>query len=258
MADKGQLETVLINLATNARDAMPNGGVITLSATPVVVGAHDVEAHGLPPGRYVRIGVVDTGTGMDSDTVARAIEPFFTTKPQDRGTGLGLPMAKGFAEQSGGILEIASRVGHGTIVSLYLPTADVAIETSPQADDPSQPRILLVDDDMLVRDTLEIQLVDAGYRVWSAASGKEAMTIFAAEGADLLVTDLSMPGMDGRTLITKVREQAPGIPAILITGYATEDIRSTDRGSFRLLRKPITPARLFAEVASSLGQRART
>ncbi|MBS0639219.1 MAG: PAS domain S-box protein [Acetobacteraceae bacterium] len=254
MADKGQLETVLINLATNARDAIPNSGVITLSAAPVIVGAHD-DAIGLPPGHYVRIGVVDTGSGMDPQTLARATEPFFTTKPQGKGTGLGLSMAKGFAEQSGGILEIASSVGQGTVVSLFLPTAEVTTENTVRPDDPSQPRILLVDDDMLVRNVLEEQLLDAGYRVTVAASGNEAMTTFAAEGADLLVTDLSMPGMDGMTLIGKVQEQAPGMPAILITGYAMEHIRLGDRGLFRLLRKPVTAARLYEEVATSLAER---
>ncbi|MFL5285773.1 MAG: response regulator [Rhodopila sp.] len=156
------------------------------------------------------------------------------------------------------MLEIASSVGQGTMVSLYLPTADIALDASPRLEDPSQPRILLVDDDILVRDALEFQLVDAGYRVLPAASGSEAMIVFNSEGADLLLTDLSMPGMDGVTLIAKVQEQAPGTPAILITGYAAEHMRFGDHGSFRLLRKPVTPARLYEEVATSLqGRRAR-
>ncbi|MGE4046789.1 MAG: response regulator, partial [Acetobacteraceae bacterium] len=186
----------------------------------------------------------------------RATEPFFTTKPQGEGTGLGLSMAKGFAEQSGGTLEIQSTAGRGTTVVLCLPAAEVALEARPEQEaDPAQPRILLVDDDRLVRDALEYPLEDAGYRVLAASGASEALAIFGTEGADLLLTDLSMPGMDGLTLITMLQEQAPGMPAILITGYATEHVRVSERDTFRLLRKPITPARLYQEVATCLSSR---
>ena len=130
MADRGQLETVLVNLATNARDAMPDGGTLTLAAATEEVTAARVHPVGLKPGDYVRLAVTDTGTGMDRTTLERAMEPFFTTKPQDKGTGLGLPMAKGFAEQSGGGLAIESAPGEGTTVTIWLPVADVRTEAA--------------------------------------------------------------------------------------------------------------------------------
>jgi PAS domain S-box-containing protein len=253
MADKGTLETVIVNLATNARDAMPSGGVLTLSATRLVVTRADRGRNGLSPGRYVRITAADNGEGMSEATLARATDPFFTTKPLDRGTGLGLSMAKGFAEQSGGDLEITSSLGHGTSVSIILPVAETKGDASGEPTrSPERPRILLVDDDSLVRGTLQQLLELSDYRVVSAADGEEAIAAFEAEGADLLLTDLAMPGMNGVTLIAKLQEQLPGLPAILMTGYAGDASTVSEDGPYRLLFKPVTITKLHAEINECL------
>ena len=230
LTDKGQLETVLLNLATNARDAMPHGGVLTLEAAGELAGpGHPAE---LAPGRYVRFSVTDTGAGMDAATLARVTEPFFTTKPVGKGTGLGLSMAKGFAEQSGGRFAIASQPGHGTRVDLWLPQAGAPTAGVPPAAsgpaagagaepaEPSLPRVLLVDDDAFVREVLAEEL-RGEYNVLAAASGSEALALLTAgEAVDAVVTDLSMPGIDGLALIRAVQLRRPGLPALLLTGYA--------------------------------------
>jgi signal transduction histidine kinase/ActR/RegA family two-component response regulator len=258
LADKGQLETVLVNLATNARDAMPGGGRLTLSAAAEVVSA-DGPMHPakLAPGRYVRLAVADTGVGMDAATLARADELFFTTKAPGAGTGLGLAMARGFAEQSGGALAIESSQGAGTTVTLWLPEADPdtragaaappdATQAAPRAAVRVKhgTRVLVVDDDDPIREILAEHLQDAGYDVLVAANGKEALALLAVGPAvDALVTDLSMPGIDGLALIRAARERRPRLPAVLLTGYAGDTTTLAVQGAlssaFSLLRKPI-------------------
>jgi PAS domain S-box-containing protein len=253
MVDGGQLETVLINIATNARDAMPNGGVFTLSARRLLVANRESEVNGLTSGRYVRIAGSDTGIGMDEATVIKAGEPFFTTKPQGKGTGLGLSMAKGFAEQSGGGLTIESKLGGGTTVSISLPESNRSLKgLGDRSDDKTKLRILLVDDDEMVRDMMELQLSNAGYLVSLAGDGVEAVASFEAKGADLLLTDFSMPGMNGVKLITKLQERKPNLPAILLTGYTTEQVSWNLESPFHLIHKPVSQARLFQEVSSCL------
>ena len=258
LADKGQLETALVNLATNARDAMPEGGRLTLSAgTESVSAGGSQNPAGLAPGRYVRLTVADTGIGMDAATLARVAEPFFTTKKPGNGTGLGLPMAKGFAEQSGGALSVESSPGEGTMVTLWLPEAASdrnAGTTAPEgAEDAAAvvtgnaamyARLLLVDDEELVREVLAEQLEDAGFSVQVAANGTEALALLSAGAAvDALVTDLSMPGMDGLALVRAVKERCPGLPAVLLTGYSGDGAETamggTVTGAFCLLRKPV-------------------
>ena len=272
LADKGQLETVLVNLATNARDAMPDGGVLTLAATLEVVDAAsrragDPQHPDLQPGRYVRIAVADTGTGMDEPTLARALEPFFSTKPPGQGTGLGLSMAKGFVEQSGGALSIESvaddsKPGRGTTVQLWLP-ATVRLEViAPPARRPSLRldggrQILLVDDEDVVRETLAEWLAQAGYGVRLAADGSAALDIVASDAIiDVLVTDLSMPGIDGLAVIRKAREQRPELPAVLLTGYAGHGaqlaVGGSLSGAFALVRKPVTAAQLADRIEALL------
>jgi PAS domain S-box-containing protein len=256
MADKGTLETVIVNLATNARDAMPRGGVLTLSATRLVVSKGDRLRHGLRPGRYIKITAADTGAGMNEATLARAADPFFSTKAQDRGTGLGLSMAKGFAEQSGGELVIESSLGNGTSVSIVLPVAETtSAMASERLNKADRPRILLVDDDSLVRGTLEQLLELSGYQVVSAADGEEAIAAFEAEGADLLLTDFAMPGMNGITLITRLQQRLPGLRAILMTGYAADATTISEDGTYRLLYKPVTITKLQAEITECLSGR---
>ncbi len=271
-ADRGKLETVLVNLATNARDAMPDGGSLTLAATAVeVTGAGD--RPGLAAGQYVCLTVADTGTGMDEATLARASDPFFTTKPIGQGTGLGLSMARGFAEASGGMLEIESRLGQGTRVSLWLPVADCAPveEGRPPADvEPcvsrsagpqSMPRVLLVDDEPVVREVLAAQLADAGFTVTVAGDGRAALALLEGDEVryEVLVTDLAMPEMDGLALIREARQRWPNLPAILLTGYAGDAVgrllSSTVEGRLALLRKPITGAELADQVTIHLAER---
>ncbi|MBK1658809.1 hybrid sensor histidine kinase/response regulator [Paracraurococcus ruber] len=268
-ADRGQFETVLVNLATNARDAMEGGGRLTLTAAEVTVPPRSAggpalpEIGGLRPGDYIRVAVADTGAGMDAETLARAGEPFFTTKPVGKGTGLGLAMARSFAEGSGGRLCIASAPGKGTCIALLLPVAQA------QAEAPARPPclapraacgadILLVDDEPAVRAVLAAQLEDAGYRVVQAADGAAALAMLRdGPACDLLVSDLSMEGMDGITLIREARGLRPGLPAILVTGYAGDAavlaVGQNLDGSFALLRKPVTGAQLADRVAALLG-----
>lgn len=262
LADRGQLETVLVNLATNARDAMPSGGTLTMSAAAEVIGDAPPHAVSLRPGRYIRIAVADTGSGMDEAVLARVTEPFFTTKGTGQGTGLGLAMAKGFVEQSGGGLFIDSVVGQGTRIVLWLPQASTGPALAPApapeaAAGPRRPRVLLVDDDPIVREVLAASLDDAGYRVTQATSGPEAMAaLAAAERTDVIVSDLTMPGMDGVTLIRKAQEQRPDLPAVLLTGYAGGGaalaIGGAVTGAFTLLRKPVAGPQLVDRINALL------
>jgi PAS domain S-box-containing protein len=268
-ADKGQLETVLVNLATNARDAMPGGGRLTLSVETETVSAEGPA--GLVPGCYIRFVVADTGIGMDATMLAHVGEPFFTTKPPGVGNGLGLPMAKGFAEQSGGALRIESRLGEGTTVSLWLPAAAAGslVPAAPPADAaslaPGSPttsaRVLVVDDEDLVREMLAEALQDLGFTVLAAADGTEALGLLAAgEAVDILLTDLSMPGMDGLALIRAAQERRAGLPALLLTGYADDDAAiafgGAVTGAFSLLRKPVRAQVLFDRIQALLAARA--
>ena len=254
LADKGQLETALVNLGINARDAMRNGGRLTLAAKVEIVANGSPHPVGLASGRYVRISLTDTGTGMDAATLTRATEPFFTTKLVGTGTGLGLPMARGFAEQSGGALNIVSSPGHGTTVTLYLPTAEPvrpeaevpppAVKEAPAEAAKPATRLLLVDDEDLLREVLAEQLETAGYHVLVAANGTEALALLAVgEAVDALITDLSMPDVDGLAVIRGAQERYPGLPAVLLTGYAGDGaalaVAGLVAGSFSLLRKPI-------------------
>jgi len=268
LADRGQLETALINLATNARDAMPEGGLLTLS------GEHEVAPDclaDLSPGHYVRLSVADTGSGMDAVTLARAAEPFFTTKKPGACTGLGLPMAKGFAEQSGGALRVESSLGKGATVSLWLPVAPCsgmrqtalpgAAQAAVASGRPAAPvRVLLVDDEAVLREVLAEQFESAGFSVVAAASGDEAISLLAAGTAvDALVTDLCMPGVDGLAVIRAAQERHPGLPAVLLTGYAGDGVAlavgGAISGSFSLLRKPIIGAQLTDRVRALLAGR---
>jgi PAS domain S-box-containing protein len=266
MADKGQLETVLVNLATNARDAMPQGGTLTLSAMAAEAGA------GLPAelraGRYVALCVTDTGTGMEPSVLARVFEPFFTTKPRGQGTGLGLPMAKGFAEQSGGAVLVESAPGQGTRILLWLPAATQEVHAPQAGRIPAAPglhpasarRLLVVDDEAAVRETLAAGLEDAGFAVLPAESGAEALALLdAGEVVDALVTDLTMPGMTGLTLITEAQSRRPNLPAVLVTGYAGDGaqlaVSGALSGAFSLLRKPVSAMQVADRIEALLESR---
>jgi CheY-like chemotaxis protein/two-component sensor histidine kinase len=222
-ADPHQLEMALLNLSVNARDAMPEGGTLTISVTAETVrpGA-DVQ---LEPGGYVRLSVVDTGVGMDKETRARAVEPFFSTKGVGKGTGLGLSMAHGLALQLGGTLTIDSQRGLGAKVELWLPQSEAAPEVATSSREPrlepSRGVALLVDDEELVRLSIADMLCDLGYRVIEAASAEEALAI-AQGGAqfDLVLTDHLMPGMTGTDLARALNAIPLNVPVLVVSGYA--------------------------------------
>jgi signal transduction histidine kinase len=225
LADANQLELALMNLALNSRDAMPNGGELTISA-----GEEKVErgsAVGLPPGSYVRLSVADTGQGMDAATIARAAEPFFTTKGTGKGTGLGLSMVHGLAAQSGGALRIESEPGQGTRIHLLLPRAERAEskrrrkDAQTDLDLTARATILLVDDDVLVSDGTAAMLEDLGHAVIEANSAAMALDLLAAKPEiDFVITDHAMPEMTGVEFAKVVRTRYPKLPIVLATGYA--------------------------------------
>jgi signal transduction histidine kinase len=225
--DRAQLESAVINLAINARDAMPRGGTLWIETRNVDVAEGEGD---LGPGRYVAVVVADTGTGMAPDVAARAIEPFFTTKEVGRGTGLGLSQVYGFIRQSGGHVEIESEPGEGTVVRLYLPRHEggqVAEEAAAAA--AAAPRgspgevVLVAEDEDQVRSTTVQTLTELGYGVREAASGIEALAVLANDPAvTLLFTDLVMPGLDGRQLAERALRQRPDLKILYTTGYAPE------------------------------------
>ena len=252
--DAGQLESALLNLAVNARDAMRGQGTIRISAYEETVGT----GAKLRPGHYVCLSVADTGEGMDEETLRRAAEPFFTTKGIGKGTGLGLSMAHGFADQSGGALVLHSKVGSGTTAEIWLPafsgflsagappTADV-FEPAGAAHAPSNHlRILAVDDDALVLMNTVAMLEDLGHEVVSAYSASNALDAFRQEHFDLVITDQAMPDKTGVQLAGELRGHRPNIPIILATGYA-ELPPGTDIGLPKL-SKPFSQADLEAAV----------
>jgi PAS domain S-box-containing protein len=229
--DRSELETTLINLAINARDAMPRGGRLAIGAENLAVDAESIAPPELSPGHYVVISVSDSGTGMSRETLERACEPFFTTKGPGQGTGLGLAMAFGFARQSGGYLAIYSEFGRGTTVRLYLPRhqeeAPLRLAPAPTDFAPApcgNERVLLVEDEPLVRQFVETQLGGLGYRVVSAGNGEEALAALQRDRAfDLLLTDIVMPGaLKGPEVAIEARRLCPSIQVIYTTGYAQQ------------------------------------
>ncbi len=266
LIDKSQLETVLINLATNARDAMPHGGRLLISVEPEMFGQDNDMA--LQPGRYLRLSVADDGIGMDDATLARVSEPFFTTKPVGRGTGLGLAMARGFADQSGGTMRIASRLGEGTTIILWLPTAEDGLpgqHRHPLSDaahgitEPPPARVLLVDDEPLVREVLSAGLEDLKFDVTAVADGPTALRHLAGDlRIGIMVTDLAMAEMDGMTLIRRAREQIPSLPILLLTGFAEASpsaLAESAAGEFDMLRKPVSAEQLANAIRALLNRR---
>ncbi|NYD91857.1 hybrid sensor histidine kinase/response regulator [Sphingomonas melonis] len=254
--DPNQLELALLNLAINARDAMPGGGQLTITVGGATVD--DRNAIGLSAGRYVRILASDTGIGMDKATLARATEPFFSTKGVGKGTGLGLSMIHGLAAQSGGTLTLASEPGRGTRVELWLPaTQEEPAEVADHHNEPVTARraakILLVDDEDIVRFATADMLRDIGYQVVEAASGSQALAaIRGGVDVDLLVTDYLMPGITGAALITELRATGHTLPALLITGYAATG--ADVPGDVPRLAKPFRQVDLAARVDALLHQ----
>jgi PAS domain S-box-containing protein len=255
-ADINQLEMALLNLAVNARDAMPQGGEIVVAARHEVVA--DGEHGELKGGAYICLSVTDTGEGMDEVTLRRAMEPFFTTKGPGKGTGLGLSMVHGFAEQSGGRFILRSRQGKGTTAELWLPVATVAAPPAadPVASPPAAPIkkqralvVLAVDDDALVLMNTVAMLEDLGHVVFQAFSGQEALDILRREAAvDLVITDQAMPKMTGTQLAKAIQQDWPGMPIILASGYA--DLAPGEDMDLPRLSKPFFESDLAIAVAS--------
>lgn len=222
LVDPNQLELALLNLCVNARDAMPGGGMLTLAAEPAALGLGEVPQ--VTPGLYVRISVIDTGTGMDEATLTRAIEPFYSTKEVGKGTGLGLSMVHGLASQLGGGFRLSSSPGEGTRVDLWLPVASGQPAERGASLDEQPPvsralSILLVDDEPLVRSATAEMLRELGHRVREANSGSDALAQLAEHRVDILITDYKMPRMDGAELARRAEEISPALPILLITGY---------------------------------------
>jgi signal transduction histidine kinase/response regulator RpfG family c-di-GMP phosphodiesterase len=257
--DPGQLELAVLNLAVNARDAMGGGGQIRLALDEVEVTP--AEANGLAAGRYIRLAVTDTGMGMDEVTLKRAIEPFFTTKGQGEGTGLGLSMVHGLAAQSGGALKIRSKVGEGTTAELWFPAADGRAEKLDDRDYdlPAQPRratVLIVDDEDLVRAATSEMLREMGHTVVSANTGAAGLEKLASDkDIDLLITDYLMPGMRGSELIEEAKRRRPDLKALLLTGYA--NLAKGEAAGVPRLAKPFREADLARIVASLLSDERR-
>ncbi|MBT6984984.1 MAG: response regulator, partial [Rhodospirillaceae bacterium] len=263
-ADPGQLESALLNLALNARDAMPGGGIITLSADNIqlderMAATHEEEASG----DYVMLSLADNGSGMSEDDISHAFEPFFTTKDVGKGTGLGLSMVYGFAQQSGGFVEIESELGSGTTMRLYLPrlvgtkedeaaTQGALLEAAATADG----TILLVEDDADVRESLAAQLTSLGYRVIEAEDGTAALAALSdAPNIDLLFTDVVMPGgLSGVELARRTLALRPELKILYSTGYSEEFIVEAGDmpDSAIVLRKPYDKSKLAATIAQTL------
>jgi PAS domain S-box-containing protein len=261
--DPGQFEQVLVNLAVNARDAMPDGGQLMIETANVTLDDDYCATHPLAaPGAYVRLAVSDTGVGMDASVKAHLFEPFFTTKPTGRGTGLGLATIFGAVKQAGGSIEVYSEVGRGTTFKLYLPRADaeaVALEAerSPGVLLKGAETVLLVEDETLVRDLALRILRRLGYTVLTASSGEEALEIGRArsERIDLLMTDVVMPGINGRELAGRLAPLHPETKVLFASGY-TENIivhHGVVEENLHFIGKPYTPQGLANKVRAVLG-----
>jgi PAS domain S-box-containing protein len=257
LTDANQLEAALINLAVNARDAMPDGGEITIAAQTEQLGPDN--RCRLPPGAYVCLSVTDTGEGMDEATLGHAMEPFFTTKGVGKGTGLGLSMVHGLAEQSGGRLRLESRPGEGARVEMWLPVSGGAPAAlrGHALHAPAPPRtrrmtVLAVDDDGLVLMNTCAMLEELGHTVLQAESGPEALRLLAERpDIGLLITDQAMPGMTGLQLSQAVKDLRPDLPVILATGYAELPLGADP--ALGRLAKPFTQAELAQSVAEVVG-----
>ncbi|MEO7399188.1 MAG: PAS domain S-box protein [Polaromonas sp.] len=270
LSDENQLESALLNLAVNARDAMPGGGTLTIRTANATLDESYTRPHeGLQPGDYTVISVSDTGVGMPSDVLARVFEPFFTTKPIGQGTGLGLSMIYGFAKQSGGHLRIHSQPGQGTEVSLYLPRrqpstdAQVPVHESVpggclQAEGET---ILVVEDDAAVRMIVLDELNELGYTTLEAVDGPTALPILqSAQRIDLLISDVGLPGLNGRQVAEIGRQHRPGLSVLFMTGYAQSAAARSEflAPGMEMIAKPFSMDELAAKIREMLASGARS
>jgi PAS domain S-box-containing protein len=265
MVDRSRIEQVILNLCLNARDAMPRGGRLTIETTPVHLDAAYAERHPgtvIRAGDYVRLGVTDTGVGMDAATQARIFEPFFTTKGVGEGTGLGLSTVYGSVKQAEGFVWVYSEPGHGSAFHVYLPastepaTAPATPPAAPAAPRGAEETVLVVEDDDLVRDIACRTLVERGYRCLAARDGREALAIVGSYDGhlDLVVTDTVMPGMSGGELAARLAERFDGVRVLFMSGFTNDEVvrRGLMRRNQRFVQKPWTPETLAAAVRSAL------
>jgi len=255
-ADSGQIEQVLVNLATNARHAMPNGGTLSITSEPFAIDAEFIKAHGFgEPGEYALISVSDTGVGMDRETVGRIFEPFFTTKTMGKGTGLGLSIVYSIIKQHNGYIEVASEPNKGSTFRIYLPL--IHDEPLPERQVPLPPprggteTILLAEDDEMVRSLTEQVLTAFGYRVIPAVDGADAVTKYLArqDSIQLLLFDLIMPNRNGKEAYDEIRKVCPGVRILFMSGYTADIIeaKALDEGT-EIIPKPFSPLDLARKV----------
>jgi signal transduction histidine kinase len=268
-ADASRMDQVLVNLVLNARDAMPAGGRLTIETANATLDEERIRAEGLSltPGRYVMLAVIDNGTGMDAATRARAFEPFFTTKPKGKGTGLGLATVYGIVDQTGGGIALDTAQERGTSVRIYLPatsyaTARVGLpETEPMVAGGGTESILLVEDNDSVREVTAQTLRRRGYTVYEAKNAEEALewSNGSPRMAQLLVTDVVMPGLSGPNLAARLVQQRPGLKVLYMSGYTDEaaSVQGGFWGGVPLLEKPFTPTKLAEMVRLALETPAR-
>ncbi len=261
-ADGGQIDQILVNLVVNARDAMPNGGSVTISSTNAAVDGATAERAEVIPGSYVCLTVSDTGIGMDHATLEHMFEPFFTTKPVGHGTGLGLATTYGIVQQAGGHISVDSEPGVGSVFRLYFPRVDGAVDEQPLL--PSAGlvagagRVLVAEDDPAVREITTLFLERAGYDVLAVSDGVEAIaTARISPPFDLLVTDIVMPNMSGTDLAEQMMNEFPQLGVVLLSGYSAETVeirRATERGA-TFLSKPVTSSQLLHAVLHAIPSR---
>lgn len=259
-ADRAQVGQVLMNLAANARDAMPQGGTLTIETRTVRLSAAEAAARGVSPGRYAAVTVSDTGCGMDGATVARVFEPFFTTKPEGKGTGLGLATVDAVVRRNRGFVAVTSAPGEGTAFAVHLPCVAAAV-TAPAEHararlQPGTEGVLLVEDDSALRGLLGETLTLAGYRVFDAATPEEALVIAEHARIDLLLTDVVLPGISGPDLARRLSARQRGLSVLYMSGHGQDTLRGrgvAEPGS-RILQKPFMAEFLLSKIRDVLAK----
>jgi CheY-like chemotaxis protein len=262
--DPSSIEQVLLNLAINARDAMPRGGRLSIETANVDVGSLEVDTHAaMPPGQYVVLSVGDTGAGMDEETRVRIFEPFFTTKEQGKGIGLGLATVYGIVKQSGGYIWVFSQPDHGTVFKLYLPPVVVPALTRTREEETEGTgrgweTVLLVEDQDAVRALAREVLRRRGYVVLEARHGLDALRVAERhpDPIHLLVTDIAMPHMDGRELVERLADSRSDMKVLFISTFADQEV-TEGRANVEFLQKPFTPDSLIRKVRQMLGAKER-
>jgi nitrogen-specific signal transduction histidine kinase/ActR/RegA family two-component response regulator len=261
-ADPGQLDQIMLNLAVNSHDAMPRGGKLIVETEVFDVEQSFAREHSMSPGRYVMLAVSDNGVGMDEATRSRIFEPFFTTKESGKGSGLGLATVYGIVKQAGGHILVHSEPGQGTTFKIYLPSAEHKVGMGAQAQEQALParregvKILLVEDDSIMRKVTRKILEEHGYTVLEAIDGEAALAVIASNSTriDLILTDVVMKGMSGPELVLQLMDWRPEMKVVYISGYTGELVPHQEvRSGIRLLEKPFTRLRLLKTIDEALG-----